>query len=83
MHFMMKLVALGLVVVVVGCSKVPRTKPGPLGEVDLSAKLPAGVTVPAKQNSFEATYKICAVAEDDEPAIVHVRWKAFTKDGAS
>lgn len=51
--------------------------------MDLSAKLPAGVTVPAKQKSFEATHKICAVAKEDEPAIVHVRWKAFTKGGAS
>jgi hypothetical protein len=79
---MTKRIVLGALLLA-GCSKGPTTKPGPLGEMDLAAKLPSGVTVPADVKSFEATHKLCAVATDDEPIEVRVRWKAFTKESAS
>jgi hypothetical protein len=51
-----------------GCSKGPTTKPGPLGEMDLTAKLPVGVTVPADVKSFEATHQICATGKGTNPS---------------
>jgi hypothetical protein len=73
-----------------GCSRSPTTAAGPLGTVDLRAKLPAGVTVPAEAQlaSHEVTQRVCGPLmpsgdkrpgfEGTEPAEVAVRWKTFS-----
>jgi len=66
----------------VACSRGPTTAPGPLGEVDLAPKLPAGVTVPSDPKSHDATHAVCP-EQGSEPAAARVRWKTFTKDGAA
>lgn len=66
-----------------GCSRGPTTAPGPLGEVDLASKLPAGVMVPAEVKSHDAKHSVCPGGKEDEPVGVRVRWKTFTKDGGA
>lgn len=66
-----------------GCSKKSTTPAGPLGEVDLSSRLPPGITVPANTTSHEATQTVCPGGEGDDPVPVRVRWKSFSKDGGT
>jgi hypothetical protein len=66
---------------VLACSRAPTTPPGPIGEVDLASRLPAGVTVPAQLAAREASQDVCNRETGYQPARVHVRWKTFDQNG--
>ncbi len=62
-----------------GCR--PTTSPGRIGEIDLTARLPPGVTVPAAPSRHEAKVKVCGNREGDAAVSLHVRWTSFEERG--
>lgn len=72
-----------MVLTLAACSKGPSTAAGPIGHVDLTSRLPAGVAVPADATAREATLSVCPGGKGDPPASIKVRWKTFATEKTS
>jgi hypothetical protein len=62
-----------------GCR--PTSARGRIGEVDLTARLPAGVTVPATPDRHEGEVEACGGGEGIPPIPLRIRWTSFEQGG--
>lgn len=66
-----------LLIVAPGCSKSPTTPAGPLGEIDLRAQLPSGVSPPAALVTHKAKTTVCVGDASHPGAEIEITWKTF------